>query len=100
MKTYTSRSRIETFQSCMRKGYINFLWDGRGLVKRAASVYLSTGSYTHIGLEFLFNYVKNFNQQLPTEIVVDDAVQHTIFKYDEEIKARSFDLEEGEDKLN
>ncbi len=97
-KTYTSRSRIETFQECPRRGYINFLWDGRGLVKRGASVYLSTGSYTHMGLEYIFKVCYSGFQV--TEDTIDNAVNLATTAYLEEIKERGFDLEEGEDKAN
>lgn len=95
---YTSRSRIETFLDCPRKGYINFLWDGRGLVKRGCSVYLSTGTYTHIGLEILFKAIlagRSIDQGY-----VDLAVGVSLDKYRAEIRARGFDLEEGENREN
>lgn len=98
---HTSRSRMETFQECQRRGYINFLWDGRGLVKRGASVYLSTGSYTHIGLEFIFQAIQKCGG-LPTDFpyVIDDAVKRATTAYAKEISERGFDLEEGENVAN
>lgn len=99
---YSSRSRVETFQECQRRGYIGYLWDGRGLQKRAASVYLSTGLYTHIGLEIIFR-----NRQYDViawdkckEEYIEFAVQKAIESYQSEIKERGFDLEEGEDSQN
>jgi len=98
---YSSRSRIETFQECQRRGYINYLWDGRGLQKRAASVYLSTGTYTHIGLEFLFKRAKDkYNFVSENYFIVDEAVRISLKAYQDEIKERGFDLEEGEDSKN
>lgn len=95
---YTSRSRIETFQECARRGYINYLWNGRGIVKRAASIYLSTGTYTHIGLEYLMKRVKEGAKI--TEFVIDDSVITALSAYHQEIANRGFDLEEGENSIN
>lgn len=97
-KFYTSRSRIETFQECPRRGYINFLWDGRGIVKKGASVYLSTGTYVHLGLEHIFRAVKDGLEIL--EGLVDTAVFKATSSYRYEISNRGFDLEEGEDRAN
>jgi hypothetical protein len=92
---YTSRSRIETFLDCPRKGYISYLWDNRGLTKRSASVYLSTGTFTHVGLEHIFRQVL-----AKEELNIDYAVELALFAYAKEIGLRGFDLEEGEDKNN
>jgi hypothetical protein len=81
-------------------GYIQFLWEGRGLVKRGASVYLSTGSYTHIGLEQIFKWCKNNNNENPHDEIVNMACALATSKYREEIKERGFDLEDGEDRTN
>lgn len=100
---YSSRSRLESFLDCPRLGYIRYLWDGRGITKRAASVYLSTGTYTHIGLEFIFRWAKNnanaFDNIIPIELV-DEAVIIAVSAYAKEIGLRGFELEEGEDKAN
>lgn len=96
---YSSRSRIESFLDCPRLGYIRYLWDGRGITKRAASVYLSTGTYTHIGLEILFRLCQP-NNRIPPEEIIDEVVKKSLEAHNNEIQSRGFDLEEGEDKAN
>lgn len=109
---YSSRSRLEAFLDCPRLGYIRYLWDGRGLSKRAASVYLSTGTYIHIGLEYIFRLFSTGELDegdLPSPTApnapvyqhhVDVACTKSLAAYVNEIRDRGFDLEEGEDKAN
>lgn len=98
--SYSSRSKLECFQDCRRHGYLRYLWQGRGLNKRAASVYLATGSYTHFGLEVILKGVQGGNLLYAHPPLVDEGVRHAIQAYRAEIKARGFDLEEGENKEN
>lgn len=98
-KHYSSRSRLEVFANCPREGYIQFCWDGRGIVKRGASVYLSTGQYTHEGLRIVFLWAKAEDTNPPEE-TVDYACLQAIGAYKDEIRNRGFDLEDGEDREN
>lgn len=94
-KVYTSRSREEVFLDCPRKGYLEFLWEGRGVVKKGVSVYLSTGTYFHQGMEILFLAAKAGTLNDET---LDYAVVNTNANYRQEIEDRGFDLEDGERK--
>lgn len=94
---YSSRSRLETFGDCDRYGYLKFLYEGRGISRRGVSVYLATGSYTHIGLEIIF---KNAKAGYVNQKVIQRAVEKSQAAYVAEIERRGFDLEEDEDRVN
>jgi hypothetical protein len=45
------RSRVETWQSCPRKRYYAYSYEGIGLEREALSIPLLTGGQVHKGLE-------------------------------------------------
>lgn len=95
---YTSRSKGEQFLDCPRYGYLHNAYGGRGITKRATSVYLGTGSYTHVGMEVIF---RNLQAKKPlNSALIDFAVKRAVTKYQEEVSRRGFQLEDGEDKAN
>lgn len=53
----TQRSRLETFQSCPRKGYLAYLHNGRGVSRRGFDPDLLMGSAIHVGIEHLLKGV-------------------------------------------
>lgn len=66
---HSSRSRYEAFNRCARFGFIQYHWQGRGIVKKGKNVFLSTGQWTHKGLEYIFKYLMKFKRKdLPDDI--------------------------------
>ena len=49
----TNRSTILDGQKCPRSQWLQYYWDGTGLMRRAQSVPLATGSTVHEGVERL-----------------------------------------------
>ncbi len=72
--------------------------------KRACSVYLSTGQYTHVGLEKISRAIQqNYNLYQSVgefSTITDFAVHTAITAYWKEVTERGFDLEDGENKEN
>ena len=108
---HASRSRYETFQTCSRMGYLQYHWGGKGLQRKGKNLYLTTGSWTHKGLELILRWVKA-NNRLPSETILDSVVAEVTKGYRKEVfgvdsgrelsagiqEGRGFDLiEEGED---
>src|ERR1700722_20002277 len=50
---HSSRSRYEAYNKCMRYGYLNYNYAGRGIVPRAKNIFLETGIAVHKGLELI-----------------------------------------------
>lgn len=55
---HASRSRYEAFMKCMRLGYLQYHWGGRGIVKAGFNLFLITGIFLHVGLELIGKWLK------------------------------------------
>lgn len=74
---HASRSRYETFDSCKRRGFLNYHYNGTGLQRKGKSIHLSTGIWTHKGFEMICKWVMKNNHQIPSEEMLDHFVQVT-----------------------
>src|SRR5690349_4771195 len=52
-KIFTDRSRIETFQRCNRKRFLEYHASGTGLAPARKNLALCVGGSVHVGLEVL-----------------------------------------------
>lgn len=83
LDTFTSRSAIETYQSCHRQRYYQYLIDGVGYVPTGSNTYLTTGTACHTGIEFLLQNVK----KLPSKFSgIDKDKKPLTFAYNSYVK--------------
>ena len=80
MNLHASRSRYETFQRCQRLGYLQYHFDGKGITRKGKSMFLTTGTYTHLGLEMLLKETKKKNA-LPSVADLDYIIAQVREKY-------------------
>ena len=66
----TQRSRLETFQSCPKRGYYHYLHNSRGIQRRGFDPDLLIGTAVHVGIEWLLRGVP-----------ADDAVAKAILSF-------------------
>src|SRR5882757_5812766 len=88
----TDRSRYTTGTGrCARERYLKYHFGptGYGLVRKAESLPLMTGSYTHVALESLYKYLQEHDAFPPVQ-VIRDAINHAIGQYEQRIAARGF----------
>jgi PD-(D/E)XK nuclease superfamily len=103
IESFYSRSKQESFLACPRLGYLRYCWDDRGLARNGASVYLSTGTYTHYGLELILKEAQRLDREkriLPSDEFIEEVIKEVARKYLEEINRRGFNLEDGESSAN
>jgi hypothetical protein len=55
---HSSRSRYETGMHCPRQGYLQYNWGGRGITRAGKNLFLTTGIWTHKGLELIGKWLK------------------------------------------
>lgn len=80
----TSRTAIEVYRECPYKRYLQFFYDGTGIVPAKWNVPLTTGSCVHKGVEYLLRWMKNGNRKDNPELApIDDAVQIGVSCYEE-----------------
>ncbi len=81
-RAFLSRSRIETFQMCPRRGYYEYLYAGRGLRPQPGAVYFDTGSAVHEGLATALRWIKGGNTEHmifpPMLEPSQDAISHCV----------------------
>lgn len=75
---YLSRSQLETWQRCPRKGFLQYGLHGIGVVPVYRNVPLTTGSAVHAGVAWLM-------QGHSTKLAIDKALEI----YDEMVKGRN-----------
>ena len=54
----TSRSAIECYQLCNYKRYLEYFYDGIGIVPKQKSIPLTTGTEVHLGIAHILEYAK------------------------------------------
>lgn len=74
---HSSRSRYECFDTCKRRGFLNYHYNGTGLQRKGKSIHLSTGIWAHKGFEMICRWVMKNNHQIPSEEMLDHFVQVT-----------------------
>ena len=74
---YTSRSAVESYQDCPRFRYNQYFLGGKGLVAKAKSVPLVTGSTVHRGVEHMLNRVR-INEPVNVDIAVQEAIREYV----------------------
>lgn len=73
---HASRSRYEAYNKCMRFGFLQYNWGGRGIVKTGKNIFLITGNWLHKGLEWIGLYLKNIKgAQTVPEQTLDWIIQ-------------------------
>ena len=91
---YTSRSAIESRQDCPRKRYLNYHYDGIGIVPANRSIPLTTGICTHSGVELMVREAKGNTkvkfEGKSLEDLIDTAVSVAIEKYNTLLKDTGF----------
>jgi hypothetical protein len=86
---YTSRSAVEAYNNCHRYRYLQYHLYGTGIVGKARSVPLVSGSTIHRGVEVLLNQARiQHETNKPPD--VDHAVAEAIKFYDNELEAAGF----------
>lgn len=86
---HSSRSRYETINACMRMGFIQYHWAGRGIVRSGKNIYLSTGIWTHKGLEMMMKWLKANNTKEIPEYMLDHIISKIRDGYFEDIFPRA-----------
>lgn len=74
---FTSRSAIEAYQDCPRYRYNQYYLNGTGVVSKAKSVPLVTGSAVHKGVEHMLNRLR-IGLEVDVELAVKSAVEQYI----------------------
>lgn len=82
---FTSRSAVEAYQDCPRYRYNCYHYGGKGLVPKANSVPLVTGSAVHRGIEHLANRLR-----IGQEPNVDTAVGLAVEQYEKDCSDAGF----------
>ena len=82
---HTSRSAVESYQMCPQLRYLTYHHGGRGIVPKASSVPLVTGSAVHRGVEHLANRLR-----IEQEPSVDTAVGLAIEQYEKDVSDAGF----------
>jgi hypothetical protein len=72
---HSSRSRYETFMHCMRQGYLQWHYQGRGINKTSKDIALMTGIWIHKGLEDIGKFLKQFKTKTLPEDVLEGTIQ-------------------------
>ena len=80
-RAFLSRSRIETFQACPRRGYYEYLYAGRGLRPQPGAVYFDTGSAVHDGLAAALMFIKSGIQE-PDQNTVYMCIRAALTTFD------------------
>lgn len=89
-RAFLSRSKIETFQACPRRGYYEYLYAGRGLRPQPGAVYFDTGSAVHAGLAHALGYIGGLYQGAvvhapilePSQNAIDHCVYAALQEFD------------------
>lgn len=88
----TDRSRYSTgLGRCAAQRYLSYHFGptGYGVVRRADSLPLATGQYTHLALERIFGYLRDKDQMPPVEAVREYIAEATA-AYEKRIESRGF----------
>lgn len=78
---FTSRSAIETYWTCPRKRYLQYFYDGIGIVPSGRSIPLTTGTCVHAGIEHMARWLKKRGNRILEDIkkeseeVIEEAVE-------------------------
>ena len=95
----TDRSRFELgLDRCQRARYFTNHWgpSGYGIVRKAHSIPLAAGTYYHVGLAQVLQYVME-QDQLPPDVIVRAACQAATKEYQRIVVARGLaGLDEGQ----
>ncbi len=94
MTRYVDRSRIISYQRCHRQRYWQYEYQGKGVVPKALSIPLTTGTHVHGGAEHLLRVAMEHSSPMGGDI--EDAVAIGLEGYWRDVTARGFDLEENE----
>lgn len=88
----TDRSRYTTGTGrCARERYLKYHFGptGYGIVRKAESLPLMTGSYTHVALESLYKHLQE-TDTFPTVPEIQAAIAGALAQYEARIAARGF----------
>ncbi len=88
---YVDRTRIIQYRRCPRSRYWMTEYQGIGIVPKALSIPLTTGTHVHAGADPLFR-----NAMAGQELDIEAAVAVGLDGYWRDVTARGFDLEENE----
>ncbi len=91
---YVDRSRCISYQRCHRQRYWQYEYQGKGIVPKALSIPLTTGTHVHGGAEHLLKVAMEHSSPMGGDI--EDAVAIGLEGYWRDVTARGFDLEENE----
>ncbi len=91
MTRYVDRTRIIEYQRCPRKRYWAFEYQGKGIVPKALSIPLTTGTHVHAGADPLLR-----DAMVGQELDIEAAVAVGLDGYWRDVTARRLDLEENE----
>lgn len=80
-RAFLSRSKIETFQACPRRGYYEYLYAGRGLRPQPGAVYFDTGSAVHEALASALRYIQSGVQE-PTQDAIHSCIRNGLTNFD------------------
>lgn len=89
-QTFLSRSRIETYQACARKGYFNYSFAGIGLAQDPGAVYFDTGNAVHAGLAACLKFIQS-GVQKPEPHHVAQVITSTIGDFDQHCETFNID---------
>ncbi len=91
MTRYIDRSRIIQYQRCPRSRWWQYEYQGKGIVPKALSIPLTTGTHVHAGAQPLLD-----NARAGQELDIEAAVAIGLDGYWRDVTTRGFDLEENE----
>lgn len=78
---YVSRSRVEAFNSCSRRGYFEYMYAGIGLSVDPGAVYFDFGNAVHSGLAECLRFIQN-KVMKPSAIEIARAIAVTLDDFD------------------
>ena len=79
---FLSRSRIETFKACPRRGYFEYMYAGIGLTVDPGPVYFDTGNAVHAGLASCLKLIRG-GVDVPNRQNISDIIAATLADFDE-----------------
>ncbi len=91
MTRYIDRSRIIQYQRCPRSRWWQYEYQGKGIVPKALSIPLTTGTHVHAGSDPLLR-----NAMDGKDLDIEAAVKIGLDGYWRDVTTRGFDLEENE----
>jgi hypothetical protein len=83
MPFYTSRSAIQSAMNCRRKRWLNYHYNGKGIVTKSANVPYITGTSVHKGPEYLLReYQQGRIVEFPTKEQLENGIKLALGDYE------------------